>query len=267
MRVTLFTSNNFRHNYLINYLSNFCDELFVVQECKPLFSERKNKDIQKYNVIEKYFKKVNEAQSKIFKKELVNKNNKNIKTFSIIYGELSSIYLSDLDDFTKSDIYVVFGSSFIRGKLIDFLIKKKAINIHAGVSPYYRGAACNFWALYDGNPHLVGSTIHLLSKGLDSGPILYHAMSNLKTNPFEYTMSTVKSAFHSIGERIKDSSIFEIKPIFQDKNKEIRYSKKNHFNEDIVKEYFRREINLNSKNFDNSLLREPFYLKKKEVFV
>ncbi len=71
--------------------------------------------------------------------------------------------------------------------------KQKAINIHAGVSPYYRGTDCNFWALYDDNPHLVGTTIHLLSKGLDSGPMLYHAMSNLKTNPFEYTMSTISN--------------------------------------------------------------------------
>ena len=78
-----------------------------------------------------------------------------------------------------------------------------------------------FWALYDDNPHLTGTTIHLLTKGLDSGPILYHAMSNLKTSPFEYSMSTIKSAFHSIAERIKDGSIFLIKPLIQDKVKKI----------------------------------------------
>jgi methionyl-tRNA formyltransferase len=129
-----------------------------------------------------------------------------------------------------------------------------------GVSPYYRGCDCNFWALYDNNPHLVGATIHILSKGLDSGPMLYHAMSNIKTNPFEYTMSTVKAAFHSIAERIEDKSIFEIKPVIQNKENEIRYSKKIEFNEGIVKKYFNKEINLDSKKFDNSLLKEPFFL-------
>ena len=53
-----------------------------------------------------------------------------------------------------------------------------------------------FWALYDNNPHLVGSTIHMLSKGLDDGPVLYHALSKIKTSPFDYTMSCVKAAFH-----------------------------------------------------------------------
>jgi methionyl-tRNA formyltransferase len=129
-----------------------------------------------------------------------------------------------------------------------------------GVSPYYRGTDCNFWALYDDNPHLVGATIHMLSKGLDSGPILYHAMSNIKTDPFEYTMSTVKSAFHSIAERIKDNSIFDIEPVNQDKSKEIRYSKKNEFDEKIITKYFAKKINLNSKKFDNSFLKEPFFL-------
>ena len=129
-----------------------------------------------------------------------------------------------------------------------------------GVSPYYRGTDCNFWALYDNNPHLVGATIHLLSKGLDSGPMLYHAMSNIKKNPFEYTMSTVKAAFHSIAERIKDKSIFEIKPINQDKLKEIRYSKKIEFNEEKVNDYYKKNIDLNSKKFDKKLLKDPFFL-------
>ena len=39
-------------------------------------------------------------------------------------------------------------------------------------------------------------------------------------------MSTIKSAFHSIADRIKDGSILKIKPIIQDKSKELRYSKR-----------------------------------------
>ena len=261
MKITLFTSNNHRHNYLINLLSNFCDELCVVQECKTLFAGKNDEKYQTSSVIKKYFDKVIEAQNKIFKKEFINKDNKkNIKTLSILSDELNTLSLPYLDDFLKSDIYVVFGASYIKGELVDFLVKQKAINIHAGVSPYYRGCDCNFWALYDGNPHLVGATIHLLSKGLDSGPMLYHAMSNLKGNPFEYTMSTVKSAFHSIAERIKDGSIFNIEPVAQDKTKEIRYSRKSEFNEDIVKEYFKKEIILNSNKFDDNLLKEPYFL-------
>ena len=260
MKITLFTSNNKRHNYLINLLSEISDELYVIQECNTIFPGIVPGHYQASPVMKKYFENVNNAQSHLFGNSYVNNKKKNIKILPMISGDLNQCSMNLLSDFLKSDVYVVFGSSYIKGELVDFLVKQKAINIHAGVSPYYRGTDCNFWALYDDNTHLVGTTIHLLSKGLDSGPMLYHAMSNLKTNPFEYTMSTVKSAFHSIAERIKDGSIFTIKPIVQDKIKEVRYSKKSEFSEEVVREYFEKKINLNSKKFDNSLLKEPFFL-------
>ena len=260
MKITLFTSNKNRHNYLINLLSKISDELFIVQECGTIFSGIVPGHYPVSETMKEYFEQVNDVQSKLFGNSYVNSSSKNIKLLPILSGDLNKCSLTFLSDFLKSDIYVVFGSSYIKRELVDYLVKQKAINIHMGVSPYYRGTDCNFWALYDNNPHLAGATIHMLSKGLDSGPMLYHAMSNIKTNPFEYTMSTVKAAFHSIAERIEDKSIFEIKPIIQNKKNEIRYSKKIEFNDEVVKKYFNKEINLNSKKFDNSLLKEPFFL-------
>ena len=262
MKITLLTSNNIRHNYLINLLSEVSKELFVIQECRTIFPGLVPGFYETSPLIKKYFENVNNAQSKLFGCPYVNIINQNIKILPIFSGDLNQCSMDLLSDFLKSDVYVVFGSSYIKGTLIDFLVKKKAINIHAGVSPYYRGTDCNFWALHDDNPHLVGTTVHLLSKGLDNGPILYHAMSNLKTNPFEYTMSTVKSSFHSIAKRIKDNSIFKIKPVVQNKNKEVRYSRKNEFNEKVVREFLKKEINLKDKKFDNSLLKDPFYLNE-----
>ena len=243
----------------LSYFSYFCDELFVVQECGTIFPGIIPGHFPASETMKNYFEKVNDAQTKLFGNSYVNNSSKNIKTLPMLSGDLNKCSSTILSDFLKSDIYVVFGSSYIKGHLIDFLVEQKAINIHMGVSPYYRGTDCNFWALYDDNPHLVGATIHIISKGLDSGSMLYHAMSNIKTNPFEYTMSTVKAAFHSIAERIKDKSIFEIEPIVQDKSKEVRYSKKIEFNEKVVKNYFTKNIDLNSKQFDRSVLKEPFF--------
>jgi len=72
-------------------------------------------------------------------------------------------------------------------------------------------------------------------------------------------MSAVKSAFHSIADKIKDNSIFRIEPIIQDESKEIRYSKKNEFNDKIVKKFFNKKIDLESKKFDVSLLKNPYF--------
>ena len=259
MKITLFTSNKSRHINLINLLSDVSDKLYVIQECSTIFPGIIPGHYQASPTMKKYFNNLAKAQSQIFGNSYINNKN-NIKILPMLFGNLNHCSMDLLSDFLKSDLYITFGSSYIKGELADFLVKQKAINIHAGVSPYYRGADCNFWALYDDNPHLVGTTVHLLSKGLDSGPILYHAMSNLKTNPFKYTMSTIKSAFYSISERIKDASIFKIKPLVQTKKNEVRYSKKSEFNEEIVKIYFEKEIDLNKKKFDKSLLKEPFFL-------
>ena len=125
MKVTLFTSNNHRHNYLINLLFSICDELWVVQESKTLFPGKNANRYSKSKIIESYFNYVKEAENKIFRKEYVNKNSKNIKILPILFGEINNLSLSHLDNFLKSDIYVVFGSSYIKGSLIDFLISQK----------------------------------------------------------------------------------------------------------------------------------------------
>ncbi len=262
MKITLFTSNKNRHNYFINLLSQNCKELFVVQESSTIFQGLIPGHYQVSNTMKDYFDKVNNAQKKIFGNSYIKNSNKNISLLPLSMGDLNQCEHKLLNQFLESDLYIIFGSSYIKGDLVNFLIKKKAINIHMGISPYYRGTDCNFWALYDNNPHLVGATIHLLSKGLDNGPILYHALSNLKNNPFEYTMSTVKSAFHSISERINNGTILNISTSEQEKIQEIRYSKSKDFSEEVIKKFFSKKIDLNSKKFDENLLKQPFFLEK-----
>jgi len=223
MNITLITSDQIRHNYLVNLLSNIATKLNVIQEKKTFFSNQNKIS----NLMKNYFLKVDEAQKKIFGNTAIDKKNKNIKLLSLENKKLEKCSLNFLSDFLNSDIFIVFGSSFIKKDLVNFLIDHKALNIHLGISPYYRGTDCNFWALFDNNPHLVGATIHLLSKGLDSGQILYHALSEIKEDPFIYTMSAVKSAFESITQKIENKTIFEHTPEIQDKSKEIKYSKKN----------------------------------------
>ena len=262
MNITLITSDQIRHNYLVNLLSNIATKLNVIQEKKIFFSNQNKIS----NLIKNYFLKVDDAQKKVFGNAAIDKKNKNIKLLSLENKELEKCSLNSLSDFLNSDIFIVFGSSFIKKDLVNFLIDHKALNIHLGISPYYRGTDCNFWALFDNNPHLVGATIHLLSKGLDSGQILYHALSEIKEDPFIYTMSAVKSAFESIAQKIENKTIFEHTPEIQDKSKEIKYSKKNEFNDEVIKKFFLNKIDLNSKIFKLDLYKNPYFLKNLKKF-
>ena len=261
MKITIITSNQSRHIFLTNLLAQISSELFLIQEKKTFLDSRILENKEKPEIRLKYFEKVSLAEKNIFGQDL-KLHEKVKKKLSMDLGKLNNFSLAELDPFLQSDVYIVFGSSYIKGELIDFLIKKKALNIHMGISPYYRGTDCNFWALYDGNPHLVGATIHYISKGLDSGAILYHAISSLnKLDPFNYTMTAVKSAFISLVERIKNQSIFKYEPIIQNKANEIRYSKKKDFDDRAIEDFLNKKINIESKEFDINLFKQPFILK------
>lgn len=72
----------------------------------------------------------------------------------------------------KPEVVLVFGTELLRGPVLAAF--GRLINLHLGLSPYYRGAGTNFWPLVNGEPEYVGATIHYLDAGLDSGPIIAH---------------------------------------------------------------------------------------------
>ena len=112
MKITLFTANQNRHNYLVNLLSNNCDELFVVQENRTIFPGIVPGHYPATKTMKEYFKNVVNAQSKIFGNSHINGKNKNIHIFPLQSGDLNKCSLEMFNDFLKSDVYVVFGSSY-----------------------------------------------------------------------------------------------------------------------------------------------------------
>lgn len=46
------------------------------------------------------------------------------------------------------------------------------VNMHAGITPAFRGAHGGYWAMAQGRPDLAGTTVHLVDEGIDTGKIL-----------------------------------------------------------------------------------------------
>jgi methionyl-tRNA formyltransferase len=79
----------------------------------------------------------------------------------------------ELVEMHKPDVIAVFGTSLIRGALLGSA-KLAMINLHGGLSPYYRGADCTFWALYNREPEQIGCTLHYIDPGIDTGMLIAH---------------------------------------------------------------------------------------------
>jgi hypothetical protein len=239
MRITVFTSNQPRHVALIESLAGVADVVFAIQECNTVFPGRVDDFFRKSDVMRDYFSRVIAAEREVFGGPRF--GSANAFQLPIKMGDLNRIDLDSLKPALESDVYVVFGASFIKGPLCDFLVKRGALNIHMGVSPYYRGSSTNFWALYDRRPDYVGATIHLLSRGLDSGPMLFHVFPPTEAvDPFVLGMKAVKAAHATLVESIRTGVISGIRPTPQDKSREIRYTRNSDFTDEVAREYLDR---------------------------
>jgi len=69
------------------------------------------------------------------------------------------------------DFVLLYGTGIIRPPLLS-VYEGRMVNMHLGLSPYYRGAGTNFWPLVDGIPACVGCTIHLAVEKVDAGAML-----------------------------------------------------------------------------------------------
>jgi len=72
----------------------------------------------------------------------------------------------------QPDLILVSGTSLIKPGLINIAGDGKIINLHTGLSPYYRGGPCTFWCLYNVELEYLGATVHILTAGIDSGDII-----------------------------------------------------------------------------------------------
>jgi len=206
-----------------------------------------------------YFQNVIRSENKIFGD--VRFPVENVRTLAIKSGDLNRLRRGQLLEALQSDLYVVFGASYIKGWLIDFLVKNRAINIHMGLSPYYRGSSCNFWALYDNKPNFVGATVHLLSKGLDSGDMLFHCVPILQDEDtaFDFSMRSVLVAQRSLVSAVHSKSIFSMAGIKQDKSQEVRYTRNSDFNDATAQEFMSRVSALNLEVDSYPALLNPIF--------
>jgi len=191
--------------------------------------------------MQEYFGKVMMAERKIFGGPAFTKSN--VRSLPMKSGDLNLIDREYLSEAMKSEIHLIFGASFIKGWLAEELVQLGAINIHMGLSPHYRGSSCNFWAMYDERPQFVGATVHKLSKGLDSGDMLFHVRPEFDDqDPFVFTMLAVRAVQDEIVLQISAKTLLGHPAREQDRALQLRYSRNADFTDSIAREFLSRPV-------------------------
>lgn len=124
---------------------------------KMHFQNRKNAE-------EKYFKGVSLPECKILNvtKDTLNSNN-------------TKKFIQDINP----DLVLIYGSHLIKEPLFSIL-PEYTINLHAGLSPKYRGSATLFWPFMFLEPNFAGVTFHKILDKADAGAIIHQCVPELE---------------------------------------------------------------------------------------
>ena len=86
------------------------------------------------------------------------------------------------------DVVCLFGTSILRSSWLT-VFPGKIVNLHLGLSPWYRGSATLFWPFADGAAEFLGTTIHLAVEKVDAGAVLHRIRPSLQMGKNYYEIS------------------------------------------------------------------------------
>ena len=256
MNVIIITGNKYRHNYFrkkisndkrINVLASYCEEETKIK--KQVFLHKKE------NFFLRNHLKARLKSEEDFFKDVFEGQIDNSPPIIIKKGDINMPNVVENIIKKNPDLLVCYGSSLIKSKLLEFF-KDRFLNIHLGLSPYYRGSGTNVWPLINNQPQMVGATFMHIDEGIDTGRIIHQINADifLGDNP------------HTIGNRlIKKMTLVTKEVIYNFKSlddisqpnvkKSLLYLKKD-FDEDACRKLY--------DNFNSGMI-ENFIREKKKL--
>lgn len=191
MRIALFTSNHRRHKYIAAQLNAQLDIAIILTEEKSKKIEDSSAyDTQDQELLDTHFKDRTVTEEQFFGE--FKSFPEEVPHISLAFGNINSEQtLAYLEEY-KVDYILLFGTSIIKPIILE-KYPNKVINLHLGLSPYYKGSGTNFFPIVNNEFECIGATIHIATIKVDAGGILHQ----LRLDEL-YEDDTI----HSIGNRL-----------------------------------------------------------------
>lgn len=170
MKWAILTSDQTRHRFLAHMLAAQRDVGVVVVEPKRHDPAARYANEEERSLLQAYFSERERAEAMILPEGASWSLPPGVKIREVSAGGINSEEAVSALQEAGTDAVVVFGTSILRDPWLSSY-GGRMLNIHLGLSPYYRGSGTNFWALHDGRPELVGATLHAISATVDAGDV------------------------------------------------------------------------------------------------
>ena len=194
-KIVVFTSSNLRHKCFRVFLSNF-KNIHVLKTFSEKGSNLKNllkkKETEGQNVSLELEHLSLRDQSEIdFFDSYLKSVKDNSNNFYCEKGYISTEECLKKIKILNPDLIIVYGSSILKGNILKEF-KNRILNVHLGLSPYYRGGGTNYFPFVNNEPEYAGATFMFLDEGIDTGEIIHQIRSRIYSG----------DNFHQIGNRL-----------------------------------------------------------------
>lgn len=168
-RVLLITSDQVRHRYAATQLAQRLNLVGIVSEAKaPSVIAPLAPSPAEQAVFTQHFAERDEVERRFIGTSATFPDT---AVLSLTHGTSNDQTTFEWVQAQRPDLLLLYGSSIIKAPLLEHY-DQRIINLHLGLSPYYRGSGTNFWPLVNRQPECVGATIHLAVLRVDAGAVL-----------------------------------------------------------------------------------------------
>lgn len=180
MKALVLTSTSPRHQYFVRQIATRFEIAAIVCEQKRNYYVQQREHSAAIRV---HFAH-NGAQELICFKDVPEEQVASVETVSDINAPEVIEWASRLD----IDVVCLFGTSILKTAWLS-AFPNRIVNLHLGLSPWYRGSATLFWPFADAAAEFLGTTIHLAVEKVDAGAILHRIRPKLRPGENYYEIS------------------------------------------------------------------------------
>lgn len=226
-RIIILTGNEQRHTYFrktlandnrIEVLTTFCESADQSLAARTAANESAS-------TIEHQHVAARTQSEQDFFKEVTTNTTDHSKPIVIDKGAINDPEITEKIISLNPDILICYGSSLIKTELLE-RFSGRFINVHLGLSPYYRGSGTNVWPLINNEPNMVGATFMYIDAGIDTGRIIHqiqadiflgdspHSIGNRLIRKMTYTYADLVARFDQLTDERQpdaDGKLYKIK--------------------------------------------------------
>jgi phosphoribosylglycinamide formyltransferase 1 len=179
MKVVLLTGSELRHTFFRRWLALSQGLTVARSYCEGL--ERSLGAIvsaQPGNELRLMHLRAREQSEEDFFRLFVESTEDRSNPIPLVKGEINSTASFDAIRAENPDLLICYGASIIREPLLS-TFAGRFLNVHLGLSPYYRGSGTNYWPLVHGEPEYVGATFMHIDAGIDTGEVVHQIRARI----------------------------------------------------------------------------------------